>query len=441
MDNVLLVCLAVVLAFLAYRLARETRRYRSLTAALEGRNLHLPEETRFGEPVSAWDRVSAAANQLIEDNRRLEGERSGQLSQLEAVLDNLREAVLIVDGGNVVVAANRSLREMLPASEAVIGQRVARLLPNGSFVSYVEDVRRGADAVRREFQFEFPGTADPVFLRVSGTRIRPLRGEGQWLLFILDNVTRERRLEGIQKDFVANVSHELRTPISVIRGYIETLVEDHGKLDAAEQLRFLQAIQRHTMRLGSLVEDLLTISRLDSKYPGLQVEQVDLHALVAQQVGDYQARCERSGHHLEVNLGTGPVIVSGDSLKLGQVVDNLVDNAIKYTPKGARIEVKLETGDTGPHLCVADDGPGIPEKDQPRIFERFYRVEKGRSREKGGTGLGLSIVHDIVQLHGGRVWVESAVGRGARFHVALPFPSAQRERPAGAPVSAGVGGG
>jgi two-component system phosphate regulon sensor histidine kinase PhoR len=227
----------------------------------------------------------------------------------------------------------------------------------------------------------------------------------------------------VRKEFVANVSHELRTPLSVIKGYVETLVDGDEGVAPADRTRFLLTIQRHTERLNSILEDLLLLSRLESVTPGLKREPTDIAALVRGVVDDYRARAEKAGHPLKLQEEGGADLerdLSADPLRVTQVLGNLLDNALKHTPRGARIDVSLRSLPDAIRVSVRDTGPGIPESDIPHVFERFYRVDKGRSRDTGGTGLGLSIVKHIVQLHGGRVWVESTLGSGSVFHFTLP---------------------
>jgi two-component system phosphate regulon sensor histidine kinase PhoR len=224
----------------------------------------------------------------------------------------------------------------------------------------------------------------------------------------------------VRKDFVANVSHELRTPLSIIKGYAETLVDGHHDMPLTDRDKFLRTIQRHTERLNSLLEDLLTLSRLESINPGLRRESVAVSDLITSLIEDYRARPAASGYqlHFAIDPTIGELLV--DPLKITQVCENLLDNALKYSPKGSCIDVSARRRDHEVEVSVRDNGPGIPAEDLPHIFERFYRVDKGRSRDKGGTGLGLSIVKHIVQLHGGRVWVESKVGQGTAFFFGLP---------------------
>jgi two-component system phosphate regulon sensor histidine kinase PhoR len=237
-------------------------------------------------------------------------------------------------------------------------------------------------------------------------------------------MTSHRKLERVRRDFVANASHELRTPLSIIKGYIETLVDGHQTMELADRDKFLKTIQRHSDRLKSIIDDLLALSRLESATPGLKFAPVSLTAYFSELAEEYRNRPQAGDHPIAVNLPASIGLVEADSEKLAHVFGNLIENAFKYTPPGTRLELgaaAVNDGEGDEVECwVRDDGPGIPAADLPHIFERFYRVEKGRSRETGGTGLGLSIVKHIVQLHGGRVWAESGEGGGLTIRLRLP---------------------
>ncbi|MDR0352697.1 MAG: hypothetical protein LBI02_04900 [Opitutaceae bacterium] len=225
----------------------------------------------------------------------------------------------------------------------------------------------------------------------------------------------------MRKEFVANVSHELRTPLSIIKGYAETLVDGHLDMPEADRDRFLRTIERHAERLNTLIEDLLTLSRLESASAGLRREPVALTKLLASILDDYRARPAAAGRRLTHDLDPAIGELQLDPLKITQALENLLDNAFKYTPPAARVHVSARRAGAGMiEVAVRDDGPGIPAADLPHIFERFYRVDKGRSRDKGGTGLGLSIVKHIIQLHGGQVRAESTEGQGSVFYFTLP---------------------
>jgi two-component system phosphate regulon sensor histidine kinase PhoR len=234
-------------------------------------------------------------------------------------------------------------------------------------------------------------------------------------------MTNQRKLERVRRDFVANASHELRTPLSIIQGYVETLVDGHQTMSLEDRDKFLHTIQRHSERLKSIIDDLLVLSRLESATPGLKFAPLDLAALLDNLAEDYRRRPSATGHQIAVSCPADLGPVSADEEKLLQVFGNLLENALKYTPKGTRLELGGRSlGENEIECFVADNGPGIPPADLPHIFERFYRVDKGRSRETGGTGLGLSIVKHIVQMHGGRVWAESQEGQGLTIRLRLP---------------------
>jgi len=271
-----------------------------------------------------------------------------------------------------------------------------------------------------QHEMEFADGNRSLWVEVTGTTIPPLNGQqGPWALFVLHDITKQKKLEAVRKDFVANVSHELRTPLSIIKGYTETLVDGHHDMPVTDRDKFLRTIQRHTERLNSLLEDLLTLSRLESINPGLRRESVALSSMIPSIIDDYRARPAAAVHqlHFAIDANVGELLI--DPLKVTQVLENLLDNALKYTPKGSHIDVSARLRDQEVEVCIRDNGPGIPADDLPHIFERFYRVDKGRSRDKGGTGLGLSIVKHIIQLHGGRVWVESTLGQGTAFYFSL----------------------
>ncbi|HEX9742918.1 MAG TPA: ATP-binding protein [Nitrospiraceae bacterium] len=235
------------------------------------------------------------------------------------------------------------------------------------------------------------------------------------------DITALRRLEQVRKDFVANVSHELRTPLTSIKGYVEALL-DGAKDNPEETTRFLQIILNQSDRLNLILEDLLQLSQIESGLVRFKRDPVHLGALVERTLPLLRQLADKKRQTLTIALPSDLPPVTGDEDRLVQVLTNLVDNAIKYTPEGGAIHVAgQQSGDPAQvELSVADTGIGIPDADRPRVFERFYRVDKARSRELGGTGLGLSIVKHIVEGHGGRIWVEGNRPSGSRFIVRLP---------------------
>jgi len=409
----------------------------------------------------------------------LESYRRGQLSELSATLGSLQEAVMVVDAQNRVLLANQALRGIFADAEHLVGTRLDAQRHGQALLDYLDIVRLRRPTPRRRIEFrrsersqtDSSGEgaalrggergAQSIWTEVAGTLMPPVggdvEGQGAWVLVILHDITQQHKLETVRKDFVANVSHELRTPLSVIMGYVETLVDGHREIPEETREQFLLKIQRHTQRLNSLLDDLLSLSRLESEAPeaGGVRERVDLAKLIVGVVEDYRGRPAVSAGHfvLRVDMPSGQaggggfgggLSVLGDALQLTRALENLIDNALKYTPNGSQIVVSARrvwatafaegkeatlSGEQEIEVCVRDNGPGIPQEDLPHIFERFYRVDKGRSRAQGGTGLGLSIVKHIVQLHGGRVWAQSprtphsasgVVGSGSSAGAALP---------------------
>ncbi|MEN9840724.1 MAG: hypothetical protein RL376_524 [Verrucomicrobiota bacterium] len=415
-----IVLLAVALLVVIARLRNSRRAVEALREAVSARRPLLRDDLP-GALGPGWDELGAAVSELVEEVGRLDRQHSGQLTQLEATLGSLQEAVLVIDANNYVLLANQAFHAIFPKAGRILGERLELAMHSDIFLRYVEALRDGRAQSRQEI--EFVETQGSTWVEVTGSVVGAWDGgKTSVRLFVLHDITRQKRLENLRKDFVANVSHELRTPLSVIKGYVETLVDAGDEMPGDDRRRFLNTIQRHTDRLNSLLEDLLALSRLESAQPGLARERVDLAQLVAVSLEDFRARPAAEGHRFSLAVEPAVPAIFADPLKLGQVLDNLVSNALKYTPRGSRIElsVRIASSDTV-EVAVRDNGPGIPAEDLPHIFERFYRVDKGRSREKGGTGLGLSIVKHIVQLHGGRVWAESRVGEGTSFIITLPL--------------------
>jgi two-component system phosphate regulon sensor histidine kinase PhoR len=257
-------------------------------------------------------------------------------------------------------------------------------------------------------------------IQLIGSPLKDANGERVGAVLVMHDVSELRQLEGVRRDFVANISHELKTPLAAIRGLVETLIDDQ-EMDPATHSRFIEKIHDQSLRLSSLVSDLLTLSRLESDQGGVQFEPTDLREAVAESYRAQVHVAETKRVEIAARVSDAPVVIEGDSEALRELVDNLLSNALKFTPEGGRVDVRL--GVEGPNavLTVEDTGIGIAPEDQGRIFERFYRVDKARSRQLGGTGLGLSIVKHVALAHGGNVALKSAPGRGSTFRVQIPL--------------------
>jgi signal transduction histidine kinase len=238
---------------------------------------------------------------------------------------------------------------------------------------------------------------------------------------VLHDITDLRRADQIRRDFVANVSHELRTPLTAIRGYVEALLDEgaDGAADVESTHKFLEIIARHTTRMERLVKDLLRLARLDARQEALEMARCDVRQIFSGVVADLSPTIEAKRQHVSIDVPPEAMQVDGDPAKLHDIVRNLVENAVNYSPEGADVTLAASRVNGQYTITVADSGPGIPQEDLGRVFERFYRVDKSRARP-GGTGLGLAIVKHLVELHGGEARAENAATGGAVFSIVLP---------------------
>jgi two-component system phosphate regulon sensor histidine kinase PhoR len=356
---------------------------------------------------------------------QLAGSLKGTLRELRSerdlqgrILEGMQEGVLVLDKDERVVMMNPSLRAMLLLGTDAKGKLLIEVVRHADLHELVDRARAGRTVALGEI--DLPGIK-PRRLLVHATGFA---GEAGGLLAVFVDVTDLRRLESLRRDFVANVSHELRTPVTAVRSAADTLMESALRdPDPAVPARFVDIIVRNAERLQSLIEDLLELSRLESKEFRLKKEQVLLPVVASIVMGLFRERAEKKGVRLKVELPGDLPALTTDQRALEQVVSNLVDNAVKYCPSGAQVTVSAEKATGSVRVVVSDTGPGIDPKHIPRLFERFYRVDAGRSREIGGTGLGLSIVKHLVDAMGGEVTVDSAVGKGSSFSVRLPQPT------------------
>jgi two-component system phosphate regulon sensor histidine kinase PhoR len=348
--------------------------------------------------------------------------RETELHRLRAALEGAGEGLIVLEARGRIVAWNSAARTLLgePAGFGP-GRPLTEVLPLGQLVEALAAVGGAAGPAQREFDFTGPVAADGGE-RALVVRVRALAGLG--FAVGIDDQSRIRQLESLRRDFVANVSHELKTPLAAIKGFVETLLDDPAMPDTVRQ-RFLGRIARQSERLNTLVGDLLTLSRLDEveAAPG---GKCDLVSVIRETLRDLLPIAERGRITLTGHGIDRPIEVVGEGESLRQVVGNLVDNAIKYTAEGGAVTVRVAGAGDHVLLEVVDTGIGLGPEDQKRVFERFYRVDRARSRELGGTGLGLSIVKNTVRSVGGEVGVESALGRGSRFWVRLPRPGLTR---------------
>jgi two-component system phosphate regulon sensor histidine kinase PhoR len=313
-----------------------------------------------------------------------------------------------------VALANPALRDTLLLGSDVVGKSPLEVVRNAALKRILDEAASASEVVSGELEM---GDIKPRRLLVHAAA---LRGDPKGVLAVFVDVTDLRRLETVRRDFVANVSHELRTPVAAVRSAAETLRRAiETQPDAASE--FVDMIERNADRLGQLVDDLLDLSRIESREFKLNLEAVNLEHVAGQVVSMSRERADAKGLRLSVAVAADAPAARADRRALEQVLGNLLENAVKYCAPGASVTVKAERDDATVRISMEDTGPGIEPQHLPRLFERFYRVDAGRSRELGGTGLGLSIVKHLVEAMQGRVAVESTPGQGSRFSFWLPI--------------------
>lgn len=417
-DSVPLVALGALFAVIAAAILTAVssrwigRELQGLTAAalrMGHGDLHIRTgiggDNAVAQLASALDRLAASLSSTM-------GELRGERDLVASILDGMQEGVLLLDAKGHIALVNRALDDILLLREGVVGRSFIDVVRHSVLVELLDKARAGAKPRSAEIEL---GGLKPRRLLV---RASPLASDPRSLVAVFVDVTDLRRLESMRRDFVANVSHELRTPVTAVLSAAETLAS--GALsDPVAGPKFLGVVQRNAERLRSLIDDLLDLSRIESKEFRLRVMEVDLAALFQQITLALRAPAEARGVTLATVIDGTKKIVS-DPRAIEQVLTNLIENAVKYCP-GARVTLSSKArADGGVEMSVSDTGPGIEPRHLERIFERFYRVDAGRSRELGGTGLGLSIVKHLVEALGGTVAITSTVGEGTTFTIELP---------------------
>ncbi len=337
-------------------------------------------------------------------------------AEQHALFNSMAEGLLVLDREGHVQLVNRSLEEFFGLKSDVRGQTIMEAFRLQELAAVAK--RLPAERIVQGQELQLPGTRGR-WLEVNAASVLDRDGTQHGAVLVFHDLTRLKQLENTRQEFVANVSHELRTPLSLIKGFVETLI-DGAKNDPEMSTRFLRTIEKHTDRLTYLIEDLLTISRLESGQIVMNLHEVALREETAHVMDDLQARAADKLVSLRNDMPE-ELHARADADRLQQVMFNLIENAIKYGRAEGTVSIGGQAnGGEKVELWVRDDGPGIPPEARERIFERFYRVDRARSRETGGTGLGLAIVKHIVQAHGGEVWVKSELGQGATFYFTLP---------------------
>jgi len=341
-------------------------------------------------------------------------------SQSRAILDSMADGVIALNRKGEVLFINPVIEEVFQISQAFsYGKNVLGVIRDYEVERLLKKALKTGEHVIEEVKLLYP---EPKVFLLHATPLKSQGADRGGLVVLLQDITERKKLEDMRTEFVANVSHELRTPLTSIRGYLETLL-DGAVEDPAATSHFLGIMNKETERLTRLVEDLLELSKLEGRRAIAPYRQVQITDNIQQVIDMFQSRAREKNLTLLTELPSKLPPVKGDPDMLAQVLINLVDNAIKYTPADGKVTVKASVQAGTLQVTVEDTGIGIPPESLPRLFERFYRVDKARSRELGGTGMGLAIVKHIIRAHGGQTFVKSAVGKGSAFSFTLPVPA------------------
>ena len=408
-----------------YFVNRVTGPLRSMTEAAEAisqgdydRRIEVVDQDEIGSLAAAFNRMARGSSQRMDDITR-------DRNRLSSIFAGMVEGVIDVDQDQKIVHINQVAAELLNISiNRSIGKPIWEEARVTEIITALEQALESQKVVKTRMRR--PSKDDDQVVDIYAAALQNKQGDSIGAVIVLHNISELDHLERIRRDFVANASHELKTPITAIRGLTETILDDE-KMPEDVRRDFLEKVHAQSIRLSSLVTDLMTISRLESDHQEKSVHAFDLGELVRRSMANCTAICQEKQLQTELSLPDAAMIINGENQAISQLVDNLIDNAIKYTESGGTVSVKLEQENDTAKFTVQDSGIGINPHYQQRIFERFYRVDKARSRELGGTGLGLSIVKNIAEEHGGNVTVASQPGVGSTFTVTLPLNQHQSQ--------------
>ncbi len=371
----------------------------------------------FSDKAGHFARLTPLLDQLAAELANLRLQISREEFNLQTILASMEEGVMVVDTHHVLRLVNPPFTNLFELRNDPRGQTILHTLRETAFQDIVAAAFASDEPQTREVEMNHIRTK-----RHFAVHANPIRDETgrAGAVVVFRDITRLRQLEDVRREFVANVSHELRTPLSIFHGYVETLIES-PEMDREDQAQVFGVLRRHSRRLNALIEDLLSLARLESRHEELNLDPIEIEEFVRTITVDWSGKLAEKKIALACDLPAGLPPLHADRLRLEQVFGNLLENAVKYTGPGGRIAIRARREGPFIEFRVEDTGLGILPADVPHIFERFYRADKARSRERGGTGLGLSIVKHIVQSHGGTVTAESIYGEGTTIALRLPL--------------------
>jgi len=360
-------------------------------------------------------RIGLRLEKVFEDLQQLNKQIAKRESGMQTIFSAMHDALLVVDSNRHLILVNETFRRLFALPEISEGAPLREIVRDATLDRVINDALDRGGPVRIEL------TLDGSKIELDAVATRNNAGEITGALVLFHDITELKKIDQVRRDFVANVSHELRTPLSILRGYIETLL-DSPETSRAELSRILKVMERHSKRLDLLVDDLLTLAQLESGNPNLQLGDIAVSSFFRELIRDWEKKLATKQLNAVVDLPSDLPAIRADRARLQEALYNLLDNAVKYSREHGEIRLIARQRDQEIVLSVSDDGVGIAEDELPRIFERFYRVDKARSHDSvRGTGLGLAIVKHIAQLHGGRVEAESELENGTTIRVVLPI--------------------
>jgi two-component system phosphate regulon sensor histidine kinase PhoR len=372
------------------------------------------------EGGAAARRTGLALETIFTRLQELERSITGRESGTQTILSAIQDGLLVVDANRHITLANETFGKLFKISGSVTGASLLDAIRQPTLERLISEALRTGEAARSELELTDSQTGVDRHIEVSAVPIQKSSSEIIGAVVLFHDITDLRRVDQMRRDFVANVSHELRTPLSILSGYLEMLL-DNPKISRDELARILPIMQRHSTRLALLVDDLLSLAQLESPGAKLDLAVVNLAELFNNVALDWKEKLAAKGLRVVMEVDADAATLRADETRLQEVLHNLLENAVKYSKPCGQIWLQAKRRHSEVVLSVKDEGIGIGREDLPRIFERFFRADKARSRELGGTGLGLAIVKHIAQLHGGYVEAESELGRGTVIRVILPM--------------------